>query len=137
MYKIGEFSKIMNIPIRTLRYYDEQNILKPRYIDKYTGYRLYDEENIIELELILILKSVNFTLSEISEYKDNLSSDILKEKQLEIKNTIFQLESKYEKINKMRENIQSSKTKGKVLTLNTKDNKNENERRKKNEEKFN
>lgn len=135
MYKIGEFSKIMNIPIRTLRYYDEQNILKPRYIDKYTGYRLYDEENIIELELILILKSVNFTLSEISEYKDNLSSDILKEKQLEIKNTIFQLESKYEKINKMRENIQSSKTKGKVLTLNTKDN--ENERRKKNEEKFN
>ena len=52
MYKIGEFSKIVDIPVRTLRYYDEFGILKPSDVDNFTGYRYYSDENIIECHLI-------------------------------------------------------------------------------------
>ena len=39
MYKIGEFSTLNHITIKTLRYYDEIGLLKPSIVDKYTGYR--------------------------------------------------------------------------------------------------
>lgn len=45
MYKIGEFSKLVGIPIRTLRYYDDYGILKPSITDNFTGYRYYNEDN--------------------------------------------------------------------------------------------
>ena len=40
-YKIGDFSRLTNISIRTLRYYDEIGILKPEYVDQYSGYSLH------------------------------------------------------------------------------------------------
>lgn len=30
MFKIGEFSKLTQVSIRMLRYYDERNLLKPQ-----------------------------------------------------------------------------------------------------------
>lgn len=44
MFKIGEFSKLTQVSIRMLRYYDENNLLKPARTDPYTGYRLYSGE---------------------------------------------------------------------------------------------
>ena len=41
MFKIGEFSKLSQVSIRMLRYYDEMGLLKPDRIDTFTGYRLY------------------------------------------------------------------------------------------------
>ena len=41
MYKIGELSKLSNLPIKTLRYYDSEGLLSPDYIDAFTGYRYY------------------------------------------------------------------------------------------------
>ena len=55
MYKIGDFSKIVDIPVRTLRYYAEYGVLVPSEIDKFTGYKYYSEANIIECELISLL----------------------------------------------------------------------------------
>ena len=40
--KIGEFSKRNEVTIKTLRYYEEIELLMPREIDDYTGYRYYD-----------------------------------------------------------------------------------------------
>jgi DNA-binding transcriptional MerR regulator len=37
MFKIGEFSKLTQISIRMLRYYDEEGLLKPAFIDPYTA----------------------------------------------------------------------------------------------------
>ena len=47
MYKIGDFSKIVDIPVRTLRYYAEYGVLVPSEIDKFTGYKYYSEANIL------------------------------------------------------------------------------------------
>ena len=88
MYKIGEFSKIVNIPVRTLRYYDEFGILVPEESDKYTGYRYYSDHNIEECNTIMLLKSLDFSLEEIKKYKDNLSSEVFENKKLELQGKI-------------------------------------------------
>ena len=42
MLKIGEFSGLSRISIRMLRYYDENGLLCPAYIDETSGYRYYE-----------------------------------------------------------------------------------------------
>ncbi|MEZ4832447.1 MAG: MerR family DNA-binding transcriptional regulator [Caldilineaceae bacterium] len=41
MLKIGEFSKLAQVSVKTLRYYAELGLLKPDWVDRYTGYRYY------------------------------------------------------------------------------------------------
>ena len=41
MIKIGDFSKLSLVSIKTLRYYDEMGLLKPINVDRFTGYRYY------------------------------------------------------------------------------------------------
>lgn len=66
-YKIGEFSKIVNVPVKTLRYYDEIDLFNPATIDLYSGYRYYTSDQIDDLHLILELKEAGFMLEEIKE----------------------------------------------------------------------
>lgn len=42
MYKIGELSKLSKLPVKTLRYYDNEGILPSDFIDEATGYRYYN-----------------------------------------------------------------------------------------------
>ena len=55
MFRIGEFSKLMQVSIRMLRYYDEKEILKPAEIDSWTGYRMYSVDQIPILNKIIAL----------------------------------------------------------------------------------
>ena len=66
MYKIGEFSKITNMTIKTLRYYDEEKILVPSCRGD-NNYRLYSEEDFKRAELILFLRSFDFSIAEVKE----------------------------------------------------------------------
>ena len=86
LYRIGEFSKLTGIPIRTLRYYDSIDLFKPSEVDLFTSYRYYKEEQVKDLELINELKEVGFTLEEIRDNWNNFSEEIFlkrKEKLLE------------------------------------------------------
>ena len=56
MFRIGEFSKLTQVSIRMLRYYDEVGILKPAEVDKWTRHRLYSVEQIPRLNKILYLR---------------------------------------------------------------------------------
>lgn len=120
MYKIGEFSKLVNISARTLRYYDEVGILVPNSIDKFTGYRMYNDDNIKECELVKLLKLINFSLSEIAIYKNKLDNDILSKKQKEIFQEIKFLKLQLNLIEDMKENLISKNDKPKVYTKNMK-----------------
>ncbi|EQF13284.1 merR regulatory family protein [Clostridioides difficile CD133] len=64
MFKIGEVSKLTQISIRMLRYYDELGILKPAKTDKYTGHRLYSVEQISILQRIVLLRDSKFSVAE-------------------------------------------------------------------------
>ncbi len=86
LYRIGEFSKLTGIPIRTLRYYDSIDLFKPSEVDLFTSYRYYKEEQVKDLELISELKEVGFTLEEIRDNWNNFSEELFlkrKEKLLE------------------------------------------------------
>jgi len=107
MYKIGDFSKIVNIPVRTLRYYAEYGVLVPSEVDKFTGYKYYSEANVIECELIKLLKSLDFTLDEIIEYKDNIDEEILEKKKKEIEERMYLLKLKYDRLTYMQEEIKN------------------------------
>lgn len=72
LYKIGKFSKLVNVPVKTLRYYDEINLFKPQEIDLFSGYRYYSEKQIDDLEVILSLKEVGFSLEEIKKILERL-----------------------------------------------------------------
>lgn len=67
MFKIGEFSKITQVSIRMLRYYDEQKLLMPCKVDPSTGYRLYSASQIDELGRIVMLRDMGFSIKEMQK----------------------------------------------------------------------
>ena len=70
MIKIGDFANMFGVSIKTIRFYEEKKLLKPAYVDIYTGYRYFDEKNIDEMSKILAYKSLGFELSEINDVHD-------------------------------------------------------------------
>lgn len=73
--KIGEFASICGTKISVLRHYDKQNLLKPTYIDEFTGYRYYSQEQIAVFFRITALKEAGFSLNEISELLSQMQND--------------------------------------------------------------
>jgi DNA-binding transcriptional MerR regulator len=73
MLKIGEFSKLCRVTVKTLRYYDEIDLLKPDLISRENGYRFYRPEKLAAVSEIQSLKDMGFSLEEISRImKDRL-----------------------------------------------------------------
>lgn len=66
-YRIGEFSKIVRISIKGLRFYHQQGLLHPSSIDRDSGYRYYSDECIPKAYLILRLRDLEFSIKEIAE----------------------------------------------------------------------
>ncbi|MDK2966254.1 MerR family transcriptional regulator [Lacrimispora sp.] len=102
MFQIGEFSKLTQITIRMLRYYDEAGLLKPAEIDPWTGYRMYSVEQIPVLNKIIYLRDSGFTVSEIAAAlrlsDDRALVSQLDMKYLEVEQTI---RTEQEKLNKI------------------------------------
>lgn len=84
MFKIGEFSKLTQVSVRMLRYYDEMKLLKPAKVDSWTGYRMYSVEQIPVLNKIVYLRDSGFTVAEIAK-AINCDNDILIAQQLDEK----------------------------------------------------
>jgi DNA-binding transcriptional MerR regulator len=79
MFRIGDFSQLGQVSIRTLRLYDEMNLLKPAQIDKFTGYRYYSIEQLPRLNRILALKDLGLSLDQIGDLlKRDLPPDQLR-----------------------------------------------------------
>jgi len=72
MFSIGELSKLTQLPVKTLRFYHEEGLLVPAFVDPDTGYRYYDESHIETARVIIYFRSLEFALSEI---KDLLRSE--------------------------------------------------------------
>ena len=54
------------VSVRTLHYYDEAGILKPKYRSA-NGYRQYDEEAVVRLQQIMFFRELDFSLEEIKQ----------------------------------------------------------------------
>ena len=85
MIKIGDFAKMFDVSIKTVRFYEEKKLLKPALVDVYTGYRYFDEENVKQMSTILAYKSLGFELSEIKKVEDETILNKIREYQERIK----------------------------------------------------
>lgn len=70
MIRIGDFSKLSRVSVKTLRYYDEVGLLKPVAVDDFTGYRFYSVNQLPRLNRILALKDLGFSLEQIAGMLD-------------------------------------------------------------------
>ncbi len=78
--KIGEFASACGLPISVLRYYDNCGLLKPVYVDRFTGYRHYSKSQIAVCKRIGELKEAEFSLAQIKQ----IISGNLTEKEIHI-----------------------------------------------------
>ncbi len=86
MLSIGEFSRICQVSVKTLHYYDRIGLLKPIKVDTFTGYRYYSRQQMEQMLFIQRLKRYGFTLEEIRELlscteRSILSSKLLRQKE--------------------------------------------------------
>jgi len=65
MHGIGEFAQMAKVSVRTLRHYDDIDLLTPAHTDPMTGYRSYESGQLADLHRILALKDAGLTLVEI------------------------------------------------------------------------
>jgi len=65
MLRIGDFSSLSQVTIKTLRYYDDQGLLHPAHVDALTGYRYYAVSQLPRLHRILALRDLGFSLDQI------------------------------------------------------------------------
>ena len=65
MIKIGEFAKLGCVSVKALRHYDRLELLKPALVDRYTGYRYYELDQLQRLNEILLFKLMGFSLDKI------------------------------------------------------------------------
>ena len=100
LYKIGDFSKETGVPIKTLRYYNEIDLFNPVEVNLFTGYRYYSSDQIEDLNLILKLKKVGFSLEEIKKYWNNFNNDIMLKKRDELIKNIDELKENIKKLEK-------------------------------------
>jgi MerR family Zn(II)-responsive transcriptional regulator of zntA len=94
--KIKDFAKKYQIQADTIRYYEKENILKPKRREN--GYREYDEECEKQLKLIIILKQLGFTIKEIQQLlilrDESISTECNNATVLLLKQKIMKLEER-------------------------------------------
>ncbi|MDD4844020.1 MAG: MerR family transcriptional regulator [Anaerotignum sp.] len=101
-YSIREVSEICNIPSKTLRYYDEIQLVVPEYRDEVNRYRYYSKNQLITLCIIRKLRAMDFGLKEIQSIITGNKADDL-EKNIEQK-----LEELLEEINNLQKKYAST-----------------------------
>lgn len=92
-YKISEISKLYDIGVDSLRYYERLGILTPKRDTN--GYRLYNLTDLYKLNIIRDLRSLDFSMLQIKDYLDKQS----------LENTLALLNQEQELIDKEIENL--------------------------------
>ncbi|WP_129648663.1 MerR family transcriptional regulator [Peristeroidobacter agariperforans] len=67
MFRIGDFSRLARVTIKTLHHYDDAGLLQPSHVDRQSGYRYYDASQLQTLHRILLLRDLGFSLEQIHE----------------------------------------------------------------------
>ncbi len=65
-YSTGQFAKLADVSVRTIRFYDRSGTLKPSYVNE-NGARFYTDSDLVRLQQILLLKYLGFSLEDIRE----------------------------------------------------------------------
>ena len=117
MLRIGEFSKLTGLSIRTLRYYNDIGILVPEEVDIFTGYRYYGDENLRDARIISELKEAGFSLEEIRDNFNNFSDELFVKKREDLYKEIDDVNLKIKKLDSIRSRVRDGKIKDEVYDI--------------------
>jgi DNA-binding transcriptional MerR regulator len=110
MFRIGDFSRLARVTIRTLHHYDEAGLLQPAHVDHRTGYRYYTATQLQTLQRILLLKDLGFALDDI---RDLLGADCpasqflqrLEERRAQLAESISSDQSRLRRLEALRDSV--------------------------------
>ena len=92
LYKIGMFAAMNRVTVKTLRFYEEQGLLRPALIHPETGYRYYTLSQMAVLHQITALKMAGFTLEDIARINAGADEqELLLKKKAELLTKIAEL----------------------------------------------
>lgn len=92
LYRIGMFAQMNHISVKTLRFYEEQRLLQPAFVDEENGYRYYTMDQMAILHQIMALKQAGFTLEDIRMLNEGTDEKtFLTKKKIEILSKISEL----------------------------------------------
>src|SRR5574340_1595784 len=69
-WSIADVARMSGVTARTLRHYDEIGLLEPAYVGA-NGYRYYEDEQLLRLQQILVLRELGLSLAQIAEAVDS------------------------------------------------------------------
>lgn len=103
MLKIGEFAHLSQVPIKTLRYYDEIGLFKPTEVDCFTKHRYYTLQQLPVIHRIMALKGLGLSLEQIGLMEDDEldESDIrgmLRLKRAELQQTMRETQQRLDRV---------------------------------------
>lgn len=99
-YTIKKLAELAGISTRTLRYYDEIQLLKPKRMET-SEYRIYEEAEVDRLQQILFYREMGFELSVIKEILDAESF----EQMTALKSHLLELQKKRNRLDLLIENV--------------------------------
>ena len=81
MLKIGEFSKLSQMTVKALRFYEKEGLLIPASVDEWTGYRFYATDQLTTAARIKSYRQLDLSIEEIKAiFKGKNARKILEEK---------------------------------------------------------
>lgn len=100
MFRIGKLSTISGTPVQTIRFYENEGLIYPVMVDRWTNYRYYDASSVVRLGEIAYLKNLGFSLKEIK----NLDEKTIQEKIASSKIEIEKLKQNIDKLTLLQNN---------------------------------
>ena len=114
LMRIGEVAAFFNVSAKALRVYEKMGILNPVKVDKKTGYRYYSAEQVKQLDAVLELRELGFSLAEIQKLLENGVSnerymEVLVHKKLFWREKADQAQDRIDAIDEIIEKLEASK----------------------------
>jgi DNA-binding transcriptional MerR regulator len=114
LMRIGEIADFFNLSQKAIRLYEKKGIIKPARIDQMTGYRYYTVDQVQQLNALIELKSLGFSLNEIKKIMEGGISakklmEGLAEKKKAWQEAIMAAENKIDAIDSIADRLRLSK----------------------------
>ena len=122
LLKIGELAGLAGVSVKALRVYEKKNIIKPVKVDEDSGYRYYSAAQLEQVESLLELQDMGFTLNEIEQILSGNSSkdeilSLIAEKEVALQEIIWKTEEKLKELKSIKESMESNSRAGQIKEM--------------------
>lgn len=119
---IGEIADFFGVSRKAMRLYEKKGIIKPVKVDASNGYRYYSAGQVQQLNALLELKALGFSLDEIKMVTDGKTTkelllELLEKKQQAWQEAMNAAKYKAECLDDIISNLQSSKSADKIAEM--------------------